>query len=90
VFVVVAAALALVGALVSAVATASGTRELLVPLVLLPLMVPVMIAAAGATEPLVVRDPTPAGLAGWLVVLGLYGGIFALVAVGVFDALIED
>lgn len=90
VFVVVAAALALVGALVSAVATASGTRELLVPLVLLPLMVPVMIAAAGATEPLVVHDPAPAGLAGWLAVLGLYGGIFALVAVGVFDALIED
>jgi heme exporter protein B len=90
IFILTAGALSLVGALVSAVATASGTRELIVPLVLLPLMVPVMIAAAGATEPLVASEPSPDGLGGWLMVLGLYGAIFGLIATGVFDALIED
>jgi heme exporter protein B len=82
--------LAVIGALVAAVATATAANELLVPLVLLPLMVPVMIAAAAATEPLLISEPAPAGLVGWIAMLGLYGGVFALIAVAIFDELIEE
>src|SRR4051812_25454610 len=44
--------LAATGVLVSAIAANSRARDLLGPLVLLPLLVPLMIAAAGAAEPL--------------------------------------
>ena len=44
--------LAAIGALVSSIAVNSRARDLIAPLLLLPLLVPVMIAAAGAAEPL--------------------------------------
>ena len=44
--------LAATGTLISSMAVNSRARDLLVPLVLLPLVVPLMIAATGATEPL--------------------------------------
>ena len=43
--------LAVTGALISSMAVNSRARDLLVPLVLLPLVVPLMIAATGASEP---------------------------------------
>ena len=43
------------GTLISSMAVNSRARDLLVPLVLLPLVVPLMIAATGATEPLLAR-----------------------------------
>ena len=47
--------LAAVGALVSALAAETRARELIVPLLLLPLLVPLLIGAASATEPLFSR-----------------------------------
>ena len=44
--------LAATGTLISSMAVNSRARDLLVPLVLLPLVVPLMIAATGATDPL--------------------------------------
>src|ERR671934_1773223 len=44
--------LAATGVLVSSIAANSRARDLLVPLILLPLLVPVMIAAANAAQPL--------------------------------------
>ena len=44
--------LAAIGALVSSIAVNSRARDLIAPLLLLPLLVPVMIGAAGAAEPL--------------------------------------
>ena len=49
--------LAAVGALVSALAIETRARDLIVPLLLLPLLVPVIIAAAQATEPLLAARP---------------------------------
>jgi heme exporter protein B len=79
------------GALVSSLATGSGARGLLVPLLLLPLLVPLMIAAAGAAEPLLAAGgPEYDRVATWLAVLGLYDVIFLLVGYGVFDFVLED
>ena len=44
--------LAATGTLISTIATMSSARDLLAPLILLPLLVPLVIAAAGAAEPL--------------------------------------
>ena len=82
--------LAAVGALVSALAAESLARELLVPLLLLPLLVPLLIAAARATEPLLRGDQSPEDLGRWLGVLTLYDVVFVLLSVAVFDYLLED
>ena len=83
--------LAATGALVSAIAANSRARDLLVPLVLLPLLVPVMIAAAGAAEPLLAAGgPSYDGIAKWLAILALYDVVFLLVGYAVYDFLLED
>jgi heme exporter protein B len=83
--------LAATGTLISSMAVNSRARDLLVPLVLLPLVVPLMIAATGATEPLLaVGGPGYHRFGTWLGVLGLYDLIFLLVGYAVFDFLLED
>ena len=83
--------LATTGTLISSMAVNSRARDLLVPLVLLPLVVPLMIAATGATDPLLaVGGPAYDRFGTWLAVLGLYDLIFGLVGYAVFDFLLED
>jgi len=82
--------LAAIGALVSALAAETRAHELIVPLLLLPLVVPLLIAAASATEPLLRADQSPADLGRWLGLLSLYDVVFVLIAVAVFDFLLDD
>jgi heme exporter protein B len=82
--------LAAVGALVAALGAETEARELVVPLLLLPLVVPVVIAAAKATSPLLASPSAPEHLGRWLGMLTLYDLAFVLVSVGVFDYLLED
>ncbi len=83
--------LAATGTLISSMAVNSRARDLLVPLVLLPLVVPLMIAATGASDPLLAAGgPDYDRFGSWLGVLGLYDLIFALVGYAVFDFLLED
>ena len=71
-------AVAAVGTLVAALAVEARARELLVPLLLLPLLVPVAIAGAAATEPLFALTPATAGSGRWMLLLGLYATVFVL------------
>lgn len=83
--------LAATGTLISSMAVHSRARDLLAPLVLLPLSVPLTIAAAGASEPLLaLGGPGYGGFGGWLAVLALYDLVFLLVGYAVFDFLLED
>ncbi len=83
--------LAATGTLISSMAVNSRARDLLVPLVLLPLAVPLMIAATGATDPLLAAGgPSYDRFGTWLMVLGLYDLIFGLIGYAVFDFLLED
>jgi heme exporter protein B len=83
--------LAATGTLISSMAVNSRARDLLVPLVLLPLVVPLMIAATGATEPLLeMGGPGYERFGSWLLVLGLYDLVFGLLGYAVFDFLLED
>ena len=82
--------LASVGALVAALAAETRARELIVPLLLLPLLVPVLIACAQATEPLLRQDAVAEELGRWLLLLTLYDVVFVLLSVAVFDFLLED
>ena len=82
--------LAAVGALVAALAVETRARDLLVPMLLLPLLVPVIVAAAAATAPLLGPSVAGDGAGRWLAILGLYDTVFVLISVAVFDYLLED
>jgi len=82
--------IAAVGALVAALAAETRAHELIVPLLLLPLLVPVLISCAQATEPLLRQDAGPEDLGRWLGLLSLYDVVFVLLSVAVFDFLLED
>ena len=82
--------LAVVGALVGALAVQTRARDLIGPLVALPLLVPVVISAARALSP-VLAAAGPGALQGrYLGLLGLYDLVFGLLAYAVFDFLLED
>jgi len=84
------AGLAIVGTLVAALAVQTRARDLLVPLLALPLSVPLVIAASRATAPLL-ADTGAGTLEGrWLLILGLYDLVFGLLAYAIFDFLLED
>jgi heme exporter protein B len=83
------AGVALVGTMIGALAVQTRARDLLVPLLALPLLIPVVIGAAKATTPLFEAAAGDVG-ARWLVMLGLYDLVFGLLAYAVFDFLVED
>ena len=83
--------LAATGTLVSTIATMSSARDLLAPLILLPLLVPLVIAASGAAQHLLeAGGPDYARFGTWLAMLGLYDAVFVLVGYATFDFLLED
>jgi heme exporter protein B len=82
--------IAAVGTLASALAIQTRARDLIAPLVALPLLVPVVIAGARATSPLLLEAGADPLSGKWLAVLALYDVVFALLAYAVFDYLLED
>jgi heme exporter protein B len=82
--------IAVVGTLVGALAVQTRARDLIVPLLALPLMIPVVIAAARGTAPLWLEAGAEALPGRWLAVLGLYDLVFGLLAYAIFDFLLEE
>ena len=84
------AGIAVVGTLVGALAVQTRARDLIVPLLALPLMIPVVIAASRGTAPLWLEagaQPIPGR---WPAILGLYDLVFGLLAYAVFDYLLDE
>jgi heme exporter protein B len=84
------AGIAVVGTLIGALGIQTRARELLVPIMALPLMIPLAIAASRATSPLLLEAGAEALPGRWLLVLGLYDLVFGLLAFAVFDYLLEE
>jgi heme exporter protein B len=84
------AGIAVVGTLVGALAVQTRARDLLVPLLALPLAVPLVIAGARATAPLLAESGAAALEGRWLLILGLYDLVFGLLAYATFDFLLEE
>ena len=83
--------LAVTGALISSMAANSRARDVLVPLLLLPLLIPLVVGAAKASAlVLAAGGPSYDGFGKWLAVLALYDMTFAAIAYGVFEFVIED
>jgi heme exporter protein B len=88
--------IALIGTLVAALVVRSRARDLLGPLVVLPLLIPIVIGAASALAPLLSAHAPGLGAwitgssARWLATLAVYDLLFGLLAYAVFDFLLED
>jgi heme exporter protein B len=79
-----------IGTLVGALAIRTRARDLLVPLLGIPLSLPLVIAGARASSPLLAADGAGALEARWLLILGLYDLVFGLLAYAIFDFLLEE
>ncbi len=81
--------IAVIGTFVGALAVQTRARDLLGPLLALPLLIPIVIGGARATAPLL--SAHAGGSPGrWLLTLGLYDLVFGLIAYALFDFLLED
>jgi heme exporter protein B len=83
-------ALAIVGTLVGALAIQTRARDLIVPLIALPLLLPVVIGTAKLLASTFAAAGAEALPGRWLAILALYDLIFGLLSYAVFDFLIED
>jgi heme exporter protein B len=83
-------ALAVIGTLVSAIAVQTRARDLIGPIVGLPLLLPALIALARGIGPLLSVHGSSWPPARWVLILALYDVVFALLAYAVFDFLLED
>jgi heme exporter protein B len=84
-------AFAVIGTLVSGIAVQTRARDLIGPLIGLPLLIPALIATARAAGPLLRTAHASGAPPGkWIAVLALYDLVFALLAYAVFDFLLED
>ncbi len=81
---------AVIGTLVAALAVRTRARDLLGPLLALPLLVPVVIGGARATAPLLTLGHPTGPPIRWPLTLALYDLLFGLIAYAVFDFLLED
>ena len=82
--------IAVVGTLAAGLAIRTRARDLIGPLLTLPLLVPVILAASEATAPLLAEQGATGPPSRWLAILAIYDLTIGLVAYGVFDFLLED
>jgi heme exporter protein B len=83
-------ALSVIGTLVSAIAVHTRARDLIGPVIGLPLLIPALIGTARATGPLLAAHTSGSPPGRWLALLALYDLVFALLAYALFDFLLED
>jgi heme exporter protein B len=83
-------ALAVIGTLVSAIAVQTRARDLIGPIVGLPLLIPALIGTARGLGSVLSPHGTDWPPGKWLAIVALYDLVFALLAYAVFDFLLED
>jgi len=83
-------ALAVIGTLVSAIAVHTRARDLIGPIIGLPLLLPALIALARGVGPVLAPHGSGSPPGKWVAILALYDVVFALLAYAVFDFLLED
>ncbi|MFN8110237.1 MAG: heme exporter protein CcmB [Thermoleophilia bacterium] len=83
-------AIALVGAFLASMSVFTRARELLLPVLMLPSLLPVVIAAAGATHAVLGPHANRGEYRGYILFLLVYGVVFALVAYATFDHVLDD
>lgn len=83
-------AFAVIGTFVAAIAVQTRARDLIGPVIGLPLLLPALIATARGIGPLLTAHAAGSPSAKWLLVLALYDLVTLLLAFGLFDFLLEE
>jgi heme exporter protein B len=83
-------AFAVIGTFVSAIAVQTRARDLIGPVIGLPLLIPALIGTAHGIGSLLSRHGSTLPQGRWLAILALYDLVNALLAYAVFDFLLED
>jgi heme exporter protein B len=78
-----------VGTLLASMAVQARTRDILLPILLFPVIIPILIAAVKASNGFLTGIPF-AELTNWIYLLIAYDVIFTSVAFMVFDAIVEE
>jgi heme exporter protein B len=78
-----------IGTLLSAMAVQARTRDVMLPILLFPVVIPVLIAAVKASGGYLTGDD-PANIRPWLNMLIVYDVIFTSIAFMVFDYVVEE
>lgn len=84
------AGIGILGALFGSMALFSRARELVLPVLFLPSIVPVVIAAAGATHAIAGVSNDMAEYRGFCLFLGIYALVFGLVAYATYPYVFDD
>jgi heme exporter protein B len=82
-------ALAVIGGLVAGLAIGARSRELLIPIMVVPLSIPALIGAQAALAPVLAADPGELATR-WPAVVGIYAVVLGLVGSVVAEYLVED
>lgn len=82
--------IAVIATLVGALSIQTRARDLLLPLIALPLLVPVIIGLSRGLAPILAEGGAGEIEGRWLAILALYDVVFGLLAYAVFDFLLED
>jgi len=80
----------ILGALIASLALFTRARELLLPVLFLPLLVPLVIAAAGATNAVAGSAHDLVQYRNYCLFLAGYAVLFGLVAYATFEAVFDD
>lgn len=81
--------IAAVGTLFSAMAVNTRAREVMLPLLFLPIAVPIVVAAVEASGPALAADPWGGALP-WLPILAVYDAVFLVVCSIAFGYVVQD
>jgi len=82
--------IAALGTLLATIAMQTRARDLLLPIVFLPLVIPLVIAAASGTGALLSGGAGAPGVLGRLLFLLVYDGVFLVLAYGTYDVAIGE
>jgi heme exporter protein CcmB len=81
---------AAVGTLFAAMLVRARSRDVLLPVVLYPIVVPVIIAGVRGMSAILSDEPDPASAQTWLALLILFDAVFVTLAFWTFEAVMED
>ncbi len=80
---------ALVGTLFSAIAVQTRSREIMLPVLFFPVILPVLVGAVEASKQAIGGDPA-VGAGHWLPLLGAFDGLFLVICPWVFSFVVEE
>ena len=83
------AGFALVGTLFSAISVQTRSREILLPVLFLPVILPVLVGAVEATKQ-ALGGETVVGLGHWLPLLGAFDALFLVICPWIFSIVVEE